>query len=107
MGEARQVSTRVTAAILVTMVVTAPAAASAPDPAQPPAPRTMAVFLFNFKNDARQPLTVDEVRRRVFTAADSTAAFYREQSYGLVDLRGKVDPTGDVFGWTTIDAFNR
>jgi hypothetical protein len=77
------------------------------DPALAPPPRKLAVVLVNFKNDDRQPITVDEVRRRIFTGADSTRAFYREQSFGLIDLVGKTGPQGDVFGWYTIDAANR
>jgi hypothetical protein len=69
--------------------------------------RTLAVILFNFANDDRQPLPPEEVHRRVFTDPTSTRAFYREQSFGLVDLVGKVDPEGDVFGWYTVALFNR
>jgi hypothetical protein len=65
----------------------------------------LAVVLFNFKNSDRQPVSPEEVRRRIFSDAGSTRAFYREQSYGLVELAGK--PEGDVFGWYTIDAFDR
>ncbi len=74
--------------------------------AQPP-PRTLGVFLFNFRNDDRQPASVEEIRREIFLDPDSTRAFYREQSYGLVDLVGKSGPGGDVFGWFTLEAFNR
>lgn len=38
-------------------------------------------------------LTVEQMRERVFTGERSTAAFYKENSYGLFEL------TGDVFGW--------
>ena len=77
------------------------------DPARAPPPRKLAVFLFNFKNDDRQPITPDEVRRKIFTDRYSSRAFYKEQSYGVLDLVGKADPQGDVFGWYTIPAFNR
>jgi MYXO-CTERM domain-containing protein len=77
------------------------------DPARAPPSRKLLVLLVNFKNDDRQPISVDETRRRIFTDADSTRAFYKEQSYGLVDLVGRVAPRGDVYGWYTIDAFNR
>jgi hypothetical protein len=69
--------------------------------------RTLAVVLLNFRNDDRQPIDVEEARRRVFLDPDSTRAFYREQSYGQVDLVGRSGPEGDVFGWYTIDAVNR
>jgi Gametolysin peptidase M11 len=76
-------------------------------PTAPPAPRKLAVFLFNFQNDDREPLSVEEARRKIFTDPRSVRAFHKEQSYGFVDLAGKVDKTGDVFGWFTIAANNR
>ena len=79
----------------------------AADPRKVPTERTLAVVLLNFRNDDRQPIDVEEVRRRVFLDSDSTRAFFREQSYGLVDLVGRSGPQGEVFGWYTIDAFNR
>ena len=38
-------------------------------------------------------LTPEQMRERVFTGERSTAAFYKENSYGLFEL------TGEVFGW--------
>ena len=38
-------------------------------------------------------LTAEQMKERVFTGERSTAAFYKENSYGLFEL------TGDVFGW--------
>jgi hypothetical protein len=62
------------------------------------------VLHFNFASDQRQPWTGDHVRQRIFTDADSTAAFYAEQSYGRTQLIGKLRSDGDVFGWYTIAA---
>src|SRR5690242_15292050 len=45
-----------------------------------PGPRTTAVVLINFYDDTRQPWTVDQVRQRVFTAPDSTNAFFQDES---------------------------
>ena len=56
----------------------------------------LAVFLLNFQNDTRQPWTVDFVRQKYFTAPDSMAAYYKEQSFGKVTI------TGDVLGWYTL-----
>jgi hypothetical protein len=67
-------------------------------------PRKTVVLLFNFATDPRAPWTVDQVRQRIFTDADSTAAFYREQSYGQTELIGKLRADGDVNGWYTIAA---
>jgi hypothetical protein len=64
--------------------------------------RRVAVVLFNFTGDTREPWTPDQVRQRLFTAADSTSAFFREESHGQLWLTGKTDPDGDVFGWYTI-----
>jgi hypothetical protein len=58
----------------------------------------LAVVLVNFTTDARTPWTPEYVEERVLTAADSTAAFYAEESYGAIDV------TGDVLGWYTISA---
>ncbi|MFL5886819.1 MAG: hypothetical protein ACJ77M_17250, partial [Thermoleophilaceae bacterium] len=67
-----------------------------------PGPRTTAVVLINFSDDTRQPWTVDQARQRVFTAPDSTNAFFQDESYGQVSLVGKLRPDGDVFGWYTL-----
>jgi hypothetical protein len=84
------------------------AAALIVDPTNPPAARKLAVILFNFQNDDRQPLSVDEARRKIFTDPNSVRAFHQEQSYGFIDLGGKLDKVnGDVFGWYTLPANNR
>ena len=41
-----------------------------------------AVILINFTTDTSQPWTPDFVRQRVFTASNSSSAFYSEESYG-------------------------
>jgi hypothetical protein len=66
--------------------------------------RKTAVILINFAADTRQPFTPATVRQRVFTATDSTSAFYAEESYGDVSLTGKTRSDGDVYGWYTIAA---
>jgi hypothetical protein len=77
------------------------------DPARRPPPRKLAVVLFNFKNDDRRPMTPEQVQRAIFLDAYSTREFYKEQSYGLVELAGKSGPQGEVHGWYTIPALNR
>jgi hypothetical protein len=77
------------------------------DPARAPPPRKLGVVLFNFKNDDRRPMMPEEVQRRIFLDAYSTREFYKEQSYGLVQLAGKTGPQGEVHGWYTIPAINR
>jgi hypothetical protein len=68
----------------------------------PPGPRKTAVILVQFDSNT-PPSTPDKVRQRVFTDADSTNAFYQQDSYGDVSLVGKNRPDGDVYGWYTID----
>jgi hypothetical protein len=62
--------------------------------------KSVAVLLFNFANDSRQPWTATTVRGVVFDNASSVNAYYQDVSYGQLAL------TGDVFGWYTIDATN-
>jgi chitodextrinase len=70
-------------------------------------PRRTAVVLINFADDLRQPWSVDQVRQRVFTAPDSTNAFFQEESYGQVSLTGKLRADGDVLGWYTLPTSSR
>jgi chitodextrinase len=62
--------------------------------------KTVAVVLFNFPNDTRQPWTHDTVRGVVFDNANSVDEYLRDASYGQLAL------TGDVYGWYTIDSTN-
>lgn len=62
--------------------------------------KTVAVVLFNFPNDTRQPWTHDTVRGVVFDNTNSVDEYLRDASYGQLAL------TGDVYGWYTIDSTN-
>jgi hypothetical protein len=62
--------------------------------------KTVAVLLFNFSGDQRQPWTGSTVRSVVFDGSSSVNAYYQDASYG------KVSVSGDVYGWYTIDAAN-
>jgi hypothetical protein len=62
--------------------------------------KSVAVLLFNFANDTRQPWTTSAVRGVVFDNADSVREYYLDASYGQLSM------TGDVFGWFTIDSTN-
>lgn len=66
--------------------------------------KRVAVVLLNFADDDREPFTPEQVRTLVFGADRSVAAFYREDSYGQIDLVGRAGPEGDVYGWYTLDA---
>jgi hypothetical protein len=58
--------------------------------------RSVAVILFNFADDPRRPYTPEQARQAVFTGNASVSSYLRESSYGRVEL------SGDVFGWYTI-----
>ncbi len=62
--------------------------------------KSVAVLLFNFAGDTRQPWTTAAVRNVVFDGAGSVNAYYQDASYGQMSM------SGDVFGWFTIDATN-
>jgi hypothetical protein len=76
------------------------------DPGAAVPSRNILIVLFNFKNDDRQYYTREEIQKRVLTDPDSVRAFYEEQSFGLIKLSGKQNPSGDVTGWHTLDAYN-
>jgi hypothetical protein len=58
--------------------------------------RTVAVILFNFAGDHRQPFTVEHARRVLFGGDASVNTYFREASFGQTGI------TGDVVGWFTI-----
>ncbi len=64
--------------------------------------KKIAVILFNWQNDTREPFTPDQIRDWVFTDSDSVNAFYQENSFGKMKLVGKNRPDGDVYGWFTL-----
>jgi hypothetical protein len=67
-----------------------------------PVVRKTAVIMANFQNDVRQTRTEADVRSIVFTATTSSNAYFKEESYGLRSLTGKLRTDGDVYGWYTI-----
>lgn len=62
----------------------------------------VAILMFNFSNDAKQPYTSDQLRSAVFTGTTSANAYLQEASHGTLSLTGKLRSDGDVFGWYTI-----
>jgi hypothetical protein len=80
---------------------------------RPPAPaakptlggRKLAVIIVNFADDTRQPWTPATVRGRIFTDADSTSAFFKDESLNQLWLTGRTgNLDGDVYGYYTIPA---
>jgi Gametolysin peptidase M11 len=69
--------------------------------------RKLAVIALNFSADTRQPWTTGQVRQRIFTDADSTSAFFAEESHNQLWLTGKSgNRDGDVYGWYTLNTSN-
>jgi chitodextrinase len=62
--------------------------------------KNVAVLLFNFRNDTRQPYTQAFATGVFFTNTSSDANYFAEQSYGQMAM------TGQVYGWYTIDYDN-
>ena len=83
--------------------VVGPVTASAPQAGPTLGGRKTAVIAFNFATDLRQTWTPAQIQGAIFTGAESTSAFFREESYDKLWLAGKAgNPDGDVFGWVTL-----
>ncbi len=67
-----------------------------------PVKKKLAVILINWQNDTRTSFTVDSARATIFTNPNSARAYYRENSFGKMDLVGKNNTDGDVYGYVTI-----
>lgn len=78
------------------------ATSESPQPAVAAGPRNVAVLLITFPGGGT-PWSKAEARSEVFTAANSVDAFYQEESYGGISLKGKLESSGDVFGWFAVD----
>ncbi|WP_394845709.1 PA14 domain-containing protein [Pendulispora brunnea] len=69
--------------------------------------RKTAVLLANFSNNpSDQPVSPAAAKSGFFTGADSANAFWKEASFNYDELIGKVDPSGDVYGYYTLDVPN-
>ncbi len=72
-------------------------------PGAAPPPRRVAAIAFRFSDSTGTPTeTIDSIRETIFINPNSTDKYYRESSFGFIDLVGKRDTRGDVFGWYTI-----
>ena len=88
--------------------VAGPVTAAAPQAGPTLGGRKTAVIAFNFATDLRQPWTPAQIKDAIFTGAESTSAFFREESYDKLWLAGKAgNPDGDVFGWVTLPVARR
>src|SRR5216684_4420949 len=69
--------------------------------------KKVGVLLYNFENYNLQVTTADNARSDVFTRTGpyqtgSVNAYYKENSYGHLELVGALRTDGDVFGVYTI-----
>lgn len=64
--------------------------------------KKVAVIMFNWQNDTRTTFTESSARDTFFTGSNSANSYYREISFGQLELVGKLRADGDVFGWITI-----
>jgi hypothetical protein len=83
-------------------VVTAAADGSEQDALIAASPRKVAVILANFTANTSQPVSQAGARDLVFAGAQSSNAYFKEESFGIRSLVGKLAANGDVFGWYTI-----
>jgi hypothetical protein len=82
--------------------VVGPVTAASPQAAPELGGHKTAVIAFNFSNDTRTPWMPAQILSSIFTGANSTSAFFKEESYNQLWLEGKVNPDGDVYGWYTL-----
>ena len=64
----------------------------------PVGPHNLAVIAFNFATNAVRPWTLAQIESSIFTASNSTNAFYREESHDQLSF------TGRAYGWYTLPA---
>ncbi len=60
------------------------------------------VIMVNFDTDTRTPWTESQVRGTYFTDPNSSNNYYKENSFGTMELIGKLRADGDVYGWVTV-----
>jgi len=62
--------------------------------------QNVAVILVDLKGDQKEQ-SPDEIHEALFTAQYSVANFFKESSYGKVELKG------DLFGWYHVDPLEK
>ena len=62
----------------------------------------IAIIIFKFQDQTSQPNSVEEARKQVFTNSNSSAALYKEMSFGKLTLTGALRTDGDIFGPYTV-----
>jgi hypothetical protein len=64
--------------------------------------KKIAIIMFNFQNDSRQPFTATTVRNVLFNDSNSVNRYHKEVSFNIVSYTGHIYVDADVFGWYTI-----
>lgn len=68
--------------------------------------KKIAVILFNFQNDTREPFSTTTVRNVLFNDSNSVHNYFKEVSFNLFSFTGHLNNDVDVFGWYTIASDN-
>lgn len=61
--------------------------------------KKIAVLMFTFTDNSFQYYSKETINGQIFTNTDSVKNYFREVSYGQIDIQGKVNPAGDIYGW--------
>lgn len=61
--------------------------------------KKIAVLLFTFTDNPLQYYSKETINGQIYTNTDSVKNYFKEVSFGQVDIQGKVNPAGDIFGW--------
>ncbi len=67
-----------------------------------PMPRRTAAVLINFTNASLAATAPQTIRDKTFALPTSAKAFFKESSFGIIDVVGKTNPAGDVLGPYTV-----
>jgi hypothetical protein len=68
--------------------------------------KKVAIILVNFQDDKSKPFTASQVESVAFTHSNSASAYFKDASFGQLEIIGKNKKTGDVYDWVTVP-FNR
>lgn len=61
--------------------------------------KKVAALLFTFTDNTLQYYSKEIINGQLFTNSNSVKNYFKEVSYGKIDLQGKVNPGGDIYGW--------
>lgn len=67
-----------------------------------PLKKKVLVIVYNFSSEPSEPVTLEDIRQRIFTAPNSVKAYLKENSFGKLEIEGLNRTDGDVIGYYTI-----